>query len=197
MAKPKLDFKQLLMDKGEKITILAAGVLMVMFLTLGILAVATSASTSENEHSILNKVEDINRKMSSNEEKIDNLDESLMKQLEFPSVSASQFRGTNMFVDIALDNAKRGRPTVLQPDEFQVDLIRAPIYVYHFSSDRSKIYVLKEITKAGPKSVTDLKDRAKTGGAKKPAGGAPAPGPAGVPGGPGGVLPGGRMPARP
>src|SRR5260370_16342525 len=177
MAKPKLDFKQLLMDKGEKITILAAGVLMVMFLTLGILAVATSASTSETEHSILNKVEEINRKMSSNEEKIDSLDESLMKQLEFPSVSASQFRGTNMFVDIALDNAKRGRPTVLQPDEFQVDLIRAPIYVYHFSSDRTKIYALKEITKTAPKPVTNFKDRANNSGAKNPTPSAPAPTP--------------------
>src|SRR5579859_3428841 len=175
MAKPKIDFKQLFMEKGEKITIVVAGVLMVLFLSLGILAVATSASTDGNEKEISGRVKTITDAMNSSAGTVDPLDESLMTKVDFPRMSASQFRETDVFVEFSLDNPKRGRPRVLEPDEFQVDLIRAPIYVYHFNADKTNIYVIKEVAKSSNLKADRIGERVKA--AKKPAAAAPGPGP--------------------
>ena len=48
MAKPKFDFKQFFLDKGEKVAIIVGGVLMILMFVLAGMAVATSASTDEN-----------------------------------------------------------------------------------------------------------------------------------------------------
>src|SRR5258708_30421112 len=106
MAKPKLDFKKLFMEKGEKITIAAAGVLMVLFLTLGILAIATSASTDDKQNEINKKVKDLETALNGTGGSVDPLDPSLMGQVRYDNFSPSQFRPIAMFVDLSLDNEK-------------------------------------------------------------------------------------------
>jgi hypothetical protein len=184
MAKPKLDFKKLFMEKGEKITIVAAGVLMVLFLTLGILAIATSASTDTKQKEITDKVKGLETALNSTGGAVDPLDPSLMEKVHYDDFAPAQFRSTEFYVDLPLDNEKRGRPKVLQPDEFQVDLIRAPIYVYNFTPDKEKIFVLKETTKGPNTTAENLGKRAKNK-PKKPANAPAAPGPGMGMGGPG------------
>src|SRR5260221_11465779 len=116
---------------------------MVVFLTLGIIAIATSASTDDKQNEINRKVKDLETALSNPNGTVDPLGPTLMGPMRYDLFAAAQFRPTNIFVDLALDNEKRGRPRVLPPDEFQVDLVRAPIYVYHFTPERDKIFVLK------------------------------------------------------
>src|SRR5262245_28481571 len=174
MAKPKIDFKQLFMEKGEKITIIAAGVLMVLFLTLGILAIATSASTDEKQKEITDKVKGLETAHNGTSGTVDHLDPALMGEMKYPTLYSTSFRPTSVYVDLPIDGTKRGRPHVLPPDEFQVDLVRAPIYVYHFSPDKESIYVLQEQSKGKNLKPDQLDQKAKI--KKKPSTPAAAPG---------------------
>lgn len=200
MAKPKVDFKKLFMEKGEKIAIIAAGVLAVFMIVLMGRAIATSASTDEKEKGLKGKVSTIQNAIRSSSGEPSAIPPELLGNPEFPALAALP---PSYFVDLSLDNTKRGSPTILAPIEFQLDLIRAPLLVYGFTPDGEKIIVLQEKEKNPNLTSGILGDRLKKGRTSRPSTPAPSgppaggmPGPPGMPGPgmPGPGMPGGGMP---
>jgi hypothetical protein len=140
----------------------------------------------------------ITQKIASDPQKPPELQPWVTQPVKFDTLWARNYENNPPFIDIVLDNAKRGSPTLLMPVEFQVDLVRAPISVYNFqgSKDNPKIAVTytKEVqkndrlTKLSEKRKDKDKDKKKDNNNNQPG--------AGMPGGgmPGLGMPGGGMP---
>src|SRR6266404_2855933 len=141
MAKPKIDFKKLLLEKGEKIGIVAGLAVMVLLFVWAGFEVAASKSKDTLAGDLDIKVKAIRTAMKSNTGDPAALDPTLLKKPEYPDMVSHE---TPYFIALQLDNTKRGSPTILAPTEFQVDLVRAPILVYMFTPDGEKIYVRVE-----------------------------------------------------
>ena len=180
MARPKIDFKKLLLEKGEKIGIITAGVIMVLLVVWAGIEIAASKSKDTLAGDLDKQVIEIRNRMKSPSGDPTPLDPTLLKKIEYPTLASHE---TENFIALQLDNTKRGRPQILGPSEFQVDLVRAPMLVYIFSPDMEKIYVVKEVAKNKNLSPKILESKTKK---KKPASDAAAPGP-GM-GGPGGGM---------
>src|SRR5439155_3395775 len=97
------------------------------------------ASTDTLAKNLTNRVTTIQNAMKSGSGEPAPVDQSILGKVEYPTLASHQ---TNYFIDIQLDNTKRGSPQIVAPTEFQVDLVRAPILVYMFSPDMEKIYVV-------------------------------------------------------
>jgi hypothetical protein len=190
MARPKIDFKKVLLEKGEKIGIITAGVIMVLLVVWAGIEIAASKSKDTLAGDLDKKVVDIRNQMKGNSGDPTPLDPTLLKKIDYPTLASHE---TEYFIALQLDNTKRGSPQILGPTEFQVDLVRAPVLVYIFSPEMDKIYVVKEVAKN--KNLSSKSLEAKVKGKKKPASD-PAPGGPGM-GGPGGGMgpggPGGGM----
>src|SRR5258708_1955071 len=133
MVKPKIDFKKLLLEKGEKIGIISALVIMVLLFVWAGFAVVTSKSKDTLAGDLDKKVSVIRSTMKGNFGEPQALDPTLLKKIEYPDMKSHE---TQYFIALQLDNTNRGSPRILEPTEFQVDLVRAPILVYMFNGER-------------------------------------------------------------
>jgi hypothetical protein len=198
MAKPKFDAKKFLLEKGEKVGIIGAGALMLLLIILGVWTMVGSADTNAVAGNITKQAKGITQKIQSDaSQKPPDLPPWVIEPVKFDMLWAKNYENNPPFIDIVLDNAKRGSPTILMPVEFQVDLVRVPISVYNFqgSGDSKKIAVTftKEVQKN--QRLVDLdkkrkdkdKDKKKDGnnantGGNFPGMGAPGMGAPGMPG---------------
>jgi hypothetical protein len=199
MAKPKIDFKKIMLEKGEKIGIIASLVVMALLVLWGGLSAATSADSDSKASQIDKKAKDIKNRVNTGAGDPPPLQEWVKGKVNFPELYASDHRTYPLFTDVVVDDAKRIMPRVLGPTEFQIASVWAPILTYEFQGEGSDrkiaVVVSKEVGKnAGfNKKIGDRnKSRPKGGGPGMPGGGGPGmPGGGGGPGMPGGGGPGG------
>ena len=192
MAKPKIDFKKLMLEKGEKYGLIAATVAMVLLVFWGISTAIDAASSDQKAGEIKTKAKTLNDKIASNggTEKLEALDQALLDKIVYDSIAADKHRNDPYFVALELEHDKRANPKVLAPTEFQVDFFRGVYLSYNFikgpNGELQRIYVLKERRKEAAKDISRMAEKFKqVKNPKAPQRGNNPPGP-GRPGGPGG-----------
>jgi hypothetical protein len=209
MAKAKFDFKKLMLEKGERIGIIAGGILMVLLIAFGLKQAFSGASKVEIAKKLNSTTKDLNNKIKNGTGDppplADFLFSDISNEREDPVAHRTEFE---YFLPSTLAETKRGSPKILSPDEFQIDLYRGQALVYNIigEKDRMKIAVVasRQIDKnQANEAVRGVKRRRTTqqGGAMGPGGMGPG-GPGGMgPGGPGGMMgpggPGGMGPGGP
>lgn len=143
MAMKNLDFKQLMLDKGEKIGLGLALALMLLLVGIG----AVSGFTSDNPAQI---AEDIRTKASKIEATLASgppvsplhINAGLLKPVETEAVALAGYRSeVDNFVETAMDDPKRKNPELLVPDEFHVEMLRVPVKVLIASPQRDKLQI--------------------------------------------------------
>jgi hypothetical protein len=213
-SKSKIDFKQILLAKGEYIALGVAGFFLVLLLFSGV-SKLTSARDPEKISKDLKTGADlvISR---INGSQISDTDAALtvppnwiIKPIEYKTADVRDFPVTGpQFDPIAKPDTKKENPTVLDfdPNGYQVDLVRIPFKAYDISRDSDgnisiAVIVDKPIGKLDAEALKAFSKNVqrRSGGTMQPPNQNPnppaPPGPGGVgPGGPGGS---GMGPGRP
>lgn len=169
MAKPKIDFKTLLLTKGEYIAVGLAGLGLVLLLVWGVsrgVSAADPAATAKkldaDAKSVHTKIAAVNP-----DEKPDPVPEWASKG--YAAIPGADFVLPHLpFDPIAKPSAKRENPKVLRIKDYQVDLIRAPMKGYDIVYDTdaegkeisAKIAVRATVTK-GKEDPNRLNELAK------------------------------------
>src|SRR5580700_1089864 len=154
MAKPKIDFKKIMQEKGEKYGLIACTVAMVVLVVWGISTAIGAASSDDKAGEIKTKAKKLSDVVNSEGDKRpDPLDPTLLKPVVYADIPAEKHRNDPFFVAIPLDVDKRVSPRVLAPTEFQVDFFRGVYLSYHFikgpNGQLQESYVLQERRKKG------------------------------------------------
>lgn len=199
MAKPKLDFKKLLVARGEYIALGVAG----FFLALMLLWGATKGSSAKDPAKIAGELKggaqrvqtaltDPNAPIGEQDATKADLPPWVKATPEIKPVSVKEFPTTGpLFDPIAKPDTKKENPMVLPIGGYQVDLVRAPMMGYDRISDgqgsekiaviSSKILDKFDQTKA-KEFITNIKNKGRP--QPKAAGVQPQPQPKGGFGGP-------------
>jgi hypothetical protein len=148
MAK-KLDFQQLMLEKGEKIGLGVAAVLMLIMMIFGGMAVTSAKSPAEIKTDLNRTAEDIKRKVQNNPALMpQTLPDHLTKGgMKFPELAYAEHKTDVEFFNlVSEENAKRRNPVVYKPVEFQVDLTRTAIKVNDVTKDAKEQILVGVIT---------------------------------------------------
>ncbi len=155
MALKKVDFKQILLDKGERIGLFAGlGVMGLLVVGFGL-----GSALSEGPQKKVSNLEGLRKQaqtaydQSQPDDGLDKLPPDLnveaLKPIN-PELYAAKWA---FFQSLSTEDRKWRQPAVLGPDEFQVDLVRGEVQIYIINEDAKKnltIGVLKT------KTVSDL-----------------------------------------
>jgi hypothetical protein len=151
MALKKVDFKQILLEKGERIALFAGlGVMALMVVGFGVGSVASDGpQTKVNNLESLRKQAQMAYDQSQPDEGLDKLPPELnvvaLKPVN-PELYPAKWA---FFQPLSSEDRKWRQPAVLGPDEFQVDLVRGAVQIYIITEDANKnlrIGVLKTKT---------------------------------------------------
>src|SRR5262249_6815719 len=147
MAKPKIDFKKILLEKGEKYGLIAGVALMALLVFWGIMTAIGSASTEKEAKKITDEATRVKNtaKRSDSGEKPPELESWVRSKVRYTEIPPDQYRNGLYFIDILIDQQKRGNPEIKVPNEFQVDFFRGVYYGHEFvvvNGERVKIYIL-------------------------------------------------------
>ncbi len=204
----KFDFKKILLEKGEKIVLVAAGVGMLGLIGLGVTNALTASDSKEFAGKITEKAKQIRSQIANPDSAtVPDLPDWVKKpyvQTSLPDANESLTARHPMFDPIATPSSKRANPVVLGVTEFQADPVWAKVDSYDIYTNSTGtdtlIGVLKtiatgnEITIKNAYKLTDLNKRlthVPLPGGQRPSGpGMPPGGPGMMPGGPG-MAPGG------
>ncbi|MDB5312964.1 MAG: hypothetical protein JWO38_7166, partial [Gemmataceae bacterium] len=207
MAKPKLNMQELLLKKGEYIALGVAGVGLVILLLWGATTWAGAANPTEISKDLTNKSTSIIGSINNpNSDAKPNELEPWAKvgvKGEYRSVPINDFTMSGpLFDPVGRPDTKRENPSVLGIEEYQVDLVRAPMRGYDISDlgDTPRIAV-KVVKKLGEQDKEKMRGQLRNldprfkkarnqpkqpqnpAQANLPPGGPPG-GPGGFPGGP-------------
>src|SRR5262245_35693216 len=129
MAKPKIDFKKILLEKGEKYGLIAGAAVMVLLIVWGIMQAAGSASTDERAKTLTTKADELTKRVnnSNNGEQPKALEKNILGKVEYPEIAAVLHRNDPYFIDTQVDDTRRNSPPILPPTEYQVDFFRGVI----------------------------------------------------------------------
>src|SRR5262249_5620244 len=134
MAKPKIDFKQLLLEKGEKYGLIAGAAIMVLLIVWGVMTAMGSASTDGRAKALNDKSANLKKTVNnkSSGETPKPLEQNLMGEIVFDRIPPEKHRNDAFFVDTSVDDMRRNRPNILPPTEYQVDFFRGVMLSYNF-----------------------------------------------------------------
>jgi hypothetical protein len=203
----EFDYKQFLLEKGEKLGLaIAVAVMVLLILWLFLPGHGfVSGSPVDNAKSLKDLHETLTQKLKSNTPSGNDLPppdaEANMIPLNTTRVDGRDFPLAGLFEGRKLETIKRRLPTLLNIDEARVAYTYAPIDGYVFSQDHTQITALKPLSgSAGTNSLTQLAPGVGPRGGRGGSGGmGPGMGPGGIgPGGRGGFGGGGRgmLPGR-
>jgi hypothetical protein len=133
MALKDINFKQLLIEKGERIGLLAAGAIAALLVVcFGLMSALSGSSPSQNTE----KLKDVHKKAqnvyqtSKPDEGLDKLPPDL-QDVNVKEVKADLFGNAQpYFVTLEATDTKWRLPLVMAPDEFQVDVVRGAFQTY-------------------------------------------------------------------
>jgi hypothetical protein len=180
MALKDIDFKQVLIEKGERIgLVVAVAVTAVLVIVSGVFSALNGSSPSKNTEIIQNakKTAENAWRTSPVPADLDKLPDDL-QTAEVKPVRGDLFPCANyMFVTLEGEDLKWRLPKVMAPDEFQIDLIRGAIQTYWIYIDPKdsksiKVAVLTakastELTEQQKKMKADLENKFMTEKQKK------------------------------
>lgn len=139
------DFKQLMLQKGEKIGLyVGLGVMALLLLFGGISSVksdspASVASVIQGKATaVLNHIDNDPAKSA------EDISPEMKEKVTAPSVPPEKFPiKSPYYITNSMEDAKRRNPDVLKPDEFQTDLIRASVRFYDVITEGGKVKIGK------------------------------------------------------
>jgi hypothetical protein len=164
MGLKNIDFKQLFLQKGERIALVICLAIMGLLLVIyGISSVVSAGPQSHTEEiDRLRAVADSSWRSSQPTPGLENLPDDL-QVAERKKVNADLYACSQLYFQLLEREDKKWRlPVVLAPDEFQADLIRSAYQSYIFGKDGKgelTIAVLKEKPAADKMSEEDQKKR--------------------------------------
>jgi hypothetical protein len=150
MAMKDFDFKQFMLEKGEKVGLgLGAGI-MVLLLIFGLGKAfsagspsKTSKEISDRSKAVQGRINDPNNKPPEGEEAKDA--DALMRQVNFNPVNADDFRTTNpFFLPSSVEDTKRRNPDILLPTEIKAELVLMAMRGMIISTNNAQVAVLEE-----------------------------------------------------
>jgi hypothetical protein len=155
MAKKNVDLKKFLLEKGERVGLVAAAGVTVLLVGLGAYAGLTPDSPRVTSEDIRAKAATIESKLSTGPAiHPEGLDSSIVVDVDKKVVDARNFLYTT---DLSIDEGREDKgwvnPRVVEPQEYQVDVIRAQVrnFIVSFQGDKPKIGVL--VPKEKPKET--------------------------------------------
>src|SRR5436190_1692355 len=143
MAK-NTNFKELLAEKGERVGLIVAVVLLVAFLGLGGYIASTSASATDINNDFKGKIQTVEGKINGTSEPPPPLDAvtrdatSVMPHIDF----TKYITPNELFMGLGTQTAKLYNPTILSVVEAQADFVRGSAGIYDISQDGKTIYVI-------------------------------------------------------
>ncbi|MDB5312955.1 MAG: hypothetical protein JWO38_7157, partial [Gemmataceae bacterium] len=168
MAKPKLNVQELLLKKGEYLALGVAGVGLVTLLLWGATTWAGAASPTDISKDLTGRIAIIQDLISdpNSDAKPGDLPLWATRGVkgEYQTVSIKEFPLTGQpFDPVGRPDTKRENPTVLGIEEYQVDLVRAPMRGYDISDlgDTPRIAV-KVVKKLGDQDKEKVRGQLKT-----------------------------------
>ena len=220
-SKPKIDFKQLLLNKGEYIVLGGAGLFLVILLISGVSKWTSAKDPKQIANDLTSSAQRVHTKIAGSDINPDDLKATvpppwIVKPSEFKMVNVKDFPITGpQFDPIAKPDTKKENPTVLPLGAYQVDLIRVPFKAFDIYTDpegnlkigviadkaiskvdeeqRKKIMsnMVKQSSKTRPQQPMNPPPEGPVPGPGGPGGGPIGPGGPGMAGGPGGRMGGG------
>lgn len=141
----EFDFKQLMLQKGEKIGLYIGLGVMALLLLFGGVSTVKSDSPNTTADIIQAKTAMVKNRVESGEATSpDDIPPVTKGIVSVPPVQPEKFATTTPnFVPNPLEDTKRRNPDILKPDAFQVDLIRASVRFYDVITEGNKIKIGK------------------------------------------------------
>jgi hypothetical protein len=209
MAKTKkkgsgIDFKQILLQKGERYGFYAAGGLLVLLVVWCGMVASSSASSGTIVQKFDKSVTDVQSKINSAGDKAADLPGVIYGDPTVASIPFTKYEVDKELWNIAVtERTKRGGPKLFRPTESHVDVVKGPIGVYDVQVIDGEVWVtvVKEraIRQNSAQEINRLRNRNNRQGQAQPTpaapsapvGGAQGGGLSGGPGGRGGPRGGG------
>jgi hypothetical protein len=190
MAMPKVDFKQLLIEKGERVGLGVAAALLVLFLAMGTLSAFSSQSPDKITKEIANNISSLQQKQNNGTADVPPIDDEVMKPADVRLVSRDDAKMPNLLFDPNANVVeRRTKPKVLPPTSGKIDFVRGSVGIYDIVGDKIAILVGKERRANDPNQIKGfLRRRKQPPAATPPVANRPPTVP--VPGQPGGPPPG-------
>jgi len=156
-----MDFKKVMIDKGEKVGLLVAGGFAMLLVGLGAMTYMNSAFDPEaKKDELAKRAGEITRKIADPNAKVDPLEKQYATKFEFDKVYAMALR-TVFFDPFAQPDNKRVNPTVVRVKGIQADAlaVKIPAYDIQEINGKTRIGVLesRKSDPKGPKGV-EIKD---------------------------------------
>lgn len=137
MAMKDFDFKQFMIEKGERVALGAAAALMLFLVVMGLIVNGLgSGSASAN-------AEDVNRLRTAGERALANsrppeelvqIDPELLRAGKIDTLDPRTYLADRpFFLALQPEDTKWRKPKVLEPDEFQADIVRGLVRSYMFA----------------------------------------------------------------
>jgi hypothetical protein len=164
MALKNFDFKQFLLEKGERIGLYVAVGLMALLLVLGLRSLfgnSASANQKTLNDLITQKKGMIQGSKPSEAEakEIAEIDPNLTRAMRFTKVEAEKYpNSVAFFVGEEVEDNKRRGPQVKVPSEWESAVARAQVRTYRLSPDRERILVLVD-SGGGGKKISKVNQR--------------------------------------
>lgn len=145
MAMPKVDFKQLLIEKGERVGLGVAAALLVLFLAMGTLSAFSSQSPDKITKEIATNISSLQSKQNNGTADVPPIDDDVMKPADVRLVSRDEVKTPfPLFDPNANVVERRTNPKILAPTSGKIDFVRGSVGVYDITGEppNQKIAIL-------------------------------------------------------
>src|SRR5262245_45102731 len=215
VKKPNINFKELLVKKGERVAFIAGAALLALFLVLGVYVASTSASSGRITEEIASNIKTTNGKLNQpTGQRPPSPDEVVYQTPRLLDIKFNEFVTPYEYFNPAENfNPKRTRPKVYTLNAAQWEFVQGSVGAYEIipgADGKPLIAVLvgREVTQNQAQKIKELQKRRRPGqptqpgqGAQPGVPGAPGTRPPGLPGVPGAPplpgVPGGGPPGVP
>src|SRR5262249_3933831 len=130
----KINLKPLLMEKGERIGLFVAAGLSFLLVVIGVLKGFSAGSATANAKKLTDQLTTLENKQKSATPVATNPQHSpqdryqgSLDELKFRVVASADYPSSGIFTAPRMQDNKRQRPTILQTDEYAVELVRVPL----------------------------------------------------------------------
>src|SRR5438067_2057563 len=144
MAMPKVDFKQLLIEKGERVGLGIAAALLVMFLAMGTLSAFSSQSPEKITKEIASNISNLQSKQNNGPVEVDPIPPIVTEPVDVRVVSREEVKTPFPFFDPNANVVeRRTNPKILAPTSGRIDFVRGSVAVYDIVNDKIAVIVGK------------------------------------------------------
>lgn len=149
MAMKDFDFKQFMLEKGERVGLGIAGGVALLLVVLCMMSVLRAGSPQKNADDLANLTKQVSQGLQTNTPRDSVPDEKPPKDnkdkliaLDISQLDRKQYQLAGIFEGYTLEAAKRRMPVLELPDEGHVATAWVPVETYVFDSKFESIYVL-------------------------------------------------------